>query len=159
MEFGGRYYFSAPRTAVWAALNDTARLSAAIPGCRRLDWTGRNTLELELQVSLGLINPTFTGDLVLTDIVPAERYTLTGHGRGVLGMAQGSARIVLADAGEGTEMVFTATGGADNAIMKLGKALIGRSAQKVIDGFFASFGETFGASVTPLPPAEPERGR
>jgi uncharacterized protein len=151
VEFGGRYHFSASRTVVWAALNDTEKLKAAIPGCRRLDWTGRDTLELEIEVHLGLIRPVFTGELRLADIVPAERYTLSGRGRGMLGMAEGAARIVLADAGEGTEMVFTAVGGADNAVMKLGKALIGKSAQRVIDHFFETFGATFGAAVTPIP--------
>jgi uncharacterized protein len=153
MQFGGRYFFSAPRTAVWAALNDTEKLKAAIPGCRRLVWTGRDRLELELEAHLGLIKPVFTGDLVLSDIVPAERYTLSGRGRGgMLGMAHGSAQIVLSDAGDGTEMGFTAIGGGDNAIMTLGKSLIGKSAQKIIDHFFEGFGETFGATVTPLPP-------
>jgi uncharacterized protein len=152
MEFGGRYLFSAPRTVVWEALNDTEKLKAAIPGCRRLDWTGRETLELELEVRLGLIKPVFTADLKLSGIVPAERYTLSGHGRGVLGMAEGAAKIVLADAGEETEMTFTAVGGADNALMKLGKALIGKSAQRVIDHFFETFGGTFGAKVTPIAP-------
>ena len=51
MEFGGRYLFDAPRSAVWDALNDTSKLAAAIPGCRRLEWTGPDTLELELQVN------------------------------------------------------------------------------------------------------------
>ena len=151
MQFGGRYRFSAPRAAVWAALNDTDKLRAAIPGCKRLDWTGPNELEMELKVSLGLLSPTSTGDLHLRDIVPAETYTLSGRGRGgMLGMAEGAARIVLSDDGEETELTFTATGGADNAIMKLGKALLGKSAQRVIDHFFERFGDTFGAAVTPL---------
>ncbi|HHY49292.1 MAG TPA: carbon monoxide dehydrogenase subunit G [Alphaproteobacteria bacterium] len=152
MEFGGRYHFSAPRAAVWAALNDTGKLKASIPGCRRLDWTGEGTLELELQVNLGIVSPTFTGDLHLTDVVPAETYTLSGRGRGLLGRAEGAARIHLSDSAQGTELRFTAVGGADNGIMKLGKTLVGRSAQRVIDHFFSRFGETFGATVTPLPP-------
>ena len=78
MEFGGRYLFSAPRDRVWAALNDTAVLKAAIPGCSRLDWTGTSTLECEIKVNLGVMQPTFTGDLELRDVVPAERYTLAG---------------------------------------------------------------------------------
>lgn len=151
MQFAGRYRFAAPRAQVWAALNDVDKLKEAIPGCRRLEWKGPNELELELKVSLGLVSPTFTGDLRLRDIVPAERYTLSGRGRGgLLGMAEGAALIVLADDGEDTELSFTATGGADNAIMKLGKALLGKSAQRVIDHFFAGFGDTFGAAVTPL---------
>lgn len=153
MQFSGRYLFSAPRDVVWSALNDTEKLKAAIPGCRRLDWSGPDALELELRVSLGVVSPTFSGDLRLSHIVPAERYTLSGRGRGgVLGMAQGAAEIVLGDAEGGTVLSFSATGGADNAIMKLGKALLGKSAQRVIDHFFERFGDTFGASVTPLPP-------
>ncbi len=152
MEFGGRYLFSAPRVAVWAALNDAEMLKAAIPGCRRIDWTGETTLDLEIQVNLGVMKPVFGGDLELRDIVPAERYTLAGKGRGgMLGMAEGAADIVLADAEGGTELVFTARGGADGGIMKLGKALIGSSAQKVIDGFFNRFGAAMGVTVTPLP--------
>jgi len=34
--------------------------------------------------------------------------------------------------------------------MKLGKTLIGNSAQKVIDGFFERFGEAMGVEVTPI---------
>ncbi len=151
MEFGGRYHFSAPRTAVWAALNDTDKLAAAIPGCKRLEWTGRDTLELELQVSLGIAKPTFAADLRLSEVSEAETYTLSGRGRGLLGRAEGAAKITLTDSGAGTELRFLATGGADNRIMSLGQALIGKSAQHVIDHFFTEFGGTFGVTVTPLP--------
>lgn len=151
MEFGGRYLFSAPRTAVWAALNDADKLKAAIPGCRRLDWTGTAELECEIQVNFGLIQPVFTGDLELRDVRPAERYTLAGRGRGgLLGKAEAAADISLADHPEGTELTFVANGGADGGIMKLGKAIVGSSAQKVIDGFFERFGEAMGTEVTPL---------
>ena len=34
--------------------------------------------------------------------------------------------------------------------MKLGKSLIGKSAQKVIDGFFTRFGEAMGVEIKPL---------
>lgn len=151
MEFGGNYLFSAPRERVWAALNDAGTLKAAIPGCSRIEWTGEASLEVEITVNFGLIKPTFTGDLSLTNVVPAESYTLGGKGRGgMLGMAQGAADITIHDAPGGTNLKFTASGGADGGIMKLGKALIGSSAQKVIDGFFERFGEAMGVEVTPI---------
>ena len=160
MEFGGNYLFSAPRQQVWVALNDTTMLQAAIPGCRRIDWTSDHELELELQVNLGLMQPVFTGDLTLSDIVPAERYTLAGRGRGgVLGLAQGAAHITLADATGGTALHFRALGGADGGIVKLGRALLGNSAQKVIDGFFERFAAAMGVEVVPIDeaPAVPSR--
>jgi carbon monoxide dehydrogenase subunit G len=156
MDFGGRYRIAAPRSAVWAALNDTVVLKAAIPGCHHIDWAGETALDLEIKVNLGVVHPVFKGDLTLSDIVPAERYTLSGKGRGgLLGLAEGSADIVLSDLDEETLLVFTAKGGASGQIMRLGKAIIGNSAQKVIDGFFERFGEAMGAGVVPLPGEQP----
>jgi carbon monoxide dehydrogenase subunit G len=151
MEFGGRYLFSAPRDTVWAALNDADVLKVAIPGCSRLEWVGPASLECEVKVNLGLMQPTFTGDLELSDVIPATRYTLTGRGRGgLLGKAEAAADVSLTDVDGGTELLFVAHGGADGGIMKLGKAVIGNSAQKIIDGFFERIGEAMGTSVTPL---------
>lgn len=151
MQFGGSYLVSAPRQEVWQALNDTQILKATIPGCRSIDWTGETTLELEIQVNLGIMQPVFSGDLELRDVVPAERYTLAGRGRGgLLGKAEAAADIVLSDQGTQTRLVFTANGGADGSIMKLGKSLIGNSAQKLIDGFFERFGQAMGVEVTPI---------
>lgn len=153
MEFGGRYRVAAPRQQVWAALNDTVVLKAAIPGCHSIDWASETALDLAIKVNLGVVHPVFRGGLILSNIVPAQRYTLTGKGKGgLLGLAEGSADIVLSDLGDETELLFTATGGASGQIMRLGKAIIGNSAQRVIDGFFEHFGAAMGAEVTPLPP-------
>ena len=152
MDFGGRYLFGAKRADVWAALNDTRVLKAVIPGCERIDWTAPDSLDLSIRVNFGIVQPVFSGDLTLSNIHPAERYTLSGRGRGgMLGLAQGAADISLSDAEGGTLLSFTADGKADGGIMRLGRALIGKSAQRVIDGFFESIGREMGANVTALP--------
>jgi hypothetical protein len=152
MDFGGRYLFGADRAAVWAALNDTAVLEAVIPGCERIEWTGPQTLELRVRADLGVLHPVFTGELLLSNVHPAERYTLGGRGKGgLLGLARAAAEISLADADGGTILGFEASGSADGGIMRLGRALVGNSAQKLIDGFFASIGAEMGAVVTALP--------
>jgi hypothetical protein len=154
MDFGGRYIIAAPRMSVWAALNDADMLKAAIPGCHAIAWSGETTLDLEIMVNLGVVKPVFKGELALSNIIPAERYTLSGRGKGgFLGLAEGAADIVLSDQGRETLLVFTAQGGASGQIMKLGKAMIGNSAQRIIDGFFERLGTAMGAGVTPLPPA------
>jgi carbon monoxide dehydrogenase subunit G len=59
----------------------------------------------------------------------------------------------LADAPDGgTVLGFVADGHADGGIMRLGRALIGNSAQQIIDGFFAAIGDRMGTIVTTLPP-------
>src|SRR5690606_14178409 len=98
MDFGGRYILAAPRVAVWAALNDTEMLKAAIPGCHRIAWSGPTKLDLEIKVNFGVVQPVFKGELELSNIVPADHYTLSGRGKGgLLGMAEGAADIGLTD--------------------------------------------------------------
>lgn len=148
MNFGGRYVFAADRHAVWAALNDIRVLRAVIPGCEEIRWTSAETLDLKIKVNLGVVHPVFSGELILSNVLPAEHYTLSGRGRGPLGLAQGAADIQLADAADGTLLSFSADGKADGGVMRIGKTLIGRSAQKVIDGFFEAIGREMGTTVT-----------
>ena len=151
MDFGGRYRVSSPRQEVWHALNNTEVLKACIPGAQRLDWVGEGALELEIKVNLGLVKPVFKGDLLLSGVVPAERYTLSGKGKGgVLGLAQGSADIVL-DRRRRRTPSSTSPPAVQRrrGIMQFGSALIGDRAQKIIDGFFERFGEAMGAEGHP----------
>lgn len=153
MDFGGRYRIGAGRMAVWNALNDPEMLKAAIPGCSHIGWSGPATLDLAISVNLGVVKPVFKGELLLSDVSPAERYTLSGRGKGgLLGLAEGSADITLADDGDATLLAFAAKGGASGQIMKLGKALVGNSAQKIIDGFFERFAAAMGVEISALGP-------
>lgn len=151
MEFGGRYRFAADRQAVWRALNDADLLRAVIPGCQRMEWTSPATLDMRVRVDFGLLHPVFSGELALRNVHPAERYTLEGRGKGMLGLAHAAADIALSDdpAG-GTLLSFSAAGHADGGIMRLGRALVGHSAQGIIDGFFESIGAQMGTTVTVL---------
>lgn len=151
MDFGGRYRIAASRDAVWSALNNPEVLKAAIPGCSHIAWSGPDTLDLAITVNLGMVKPTFKGELTLSKVVPAQSYTLSGRGKGgLMGMAEGAANITLADDGEATLLAFTAEGGASGQVMKLGKAIVGTSAQRIIDGFFERFATSMGAEIDPL---------
>lgn len=157
MQFQGRYLFLAGRARVWAALNDTAVLAQAIPGCQSLDWSSETTLDLVLKVDLGIAHPTFSGELSLTDVDPAVEYVLHGKGKGgILGLAEGAARISLQDHERGTLMHMQAEGKASSALMSLGASLIGSAAQKVIDRFFERFAEAMDAQIEVL---DPETGQ
>lgn len=149
MEFDGKYVIHAPRNDVWRALNDPETLKTAIPGCQAIHWISDTELEAEIAVNLGVVKPVFKGDLTLSDVIPAQQYTLTGRGRGgLLGRASGTAKISLADHPDGTSLIFTAEGGASGQIMRLGRAIVGSSAQKIIDRFFERFAKKMGVDIT-----------
>ncbi|MCZ4271748.1 CoxG family protein [Maritalea porphyrae] len=151
MKFVGHYIISAPREAVWNALNDTKTLKACIPGCHHIEWVDDKSLEATIKVNLGVAKPKFVGDLSLSNVDPARSYTLSGQGRGgLLGLAKGFADIELDDHGEGSTLKFTAYGEVSGSIEKIGSKLVSGTAQKVIDRFFEHFAEQFGATATPI---------
>lgn len=151
MDFGGRYRVKASRQAVWEALNSPEMLKAAIPGCSLIAWSGSDTLDLEITVNLGVVKPVFRGGLTLSNVEVARSYTLTGKGKGgLMGMAEGAADVTLSDDGDATILAFAAQGGASGQIMRLGKAIVGNSAQKIIDGFFERFAAAMGVEITAL---------
>ncbi len=184
LDFSGSYLLLAKRQAVWQALNDTRVLQKVIPGCEYIEWTGANTLDLGIKVNLGLMSPVFGGELVLLEVDPAVSYVLDGRGHGkMLGLAHGAARIALSDcdlgsvisspqseenpmelppawpgSGVGTLLQFEAEGGASGKIMALGKKLVGKSAQRIIDGFFVRFAGAMSTEIIPFmpPPSKTE---
>lgn len=173
MEFSGTYLIFADRNAVWRALNDVEALKQAIPRCEKISWSSENTLDLTIKVNLGIIKPKFSGELELSNIVEAQKYTLEGRGHGgLLGLARGSADIELQDeeitsfdildlkereqktdlaqGDMGTILSFVAQGGASDKIMALGKSIIGKSAQGIIDRFMGRFCDALGAPMLPI---------
>lgn len=154
VQFAGRYAFTAPRIRVWEALNDVGVLKSCIRGCERIEWVTDSELEASMKATVGPMELKIEGTLWLSDIIVAQRYTLSGRGRaGWMGEAWGSADVTLIDHPGGTELAFVAEGEVDNAIARLGAALVGSSAQGVIDRFFARFAAAIDASSTPLGPA------
>ncbi len=173
MEFSGTYLIFSDRAAVWGALNDVEVLKKAIPRCETISWSSENTLDLTIKVNFGIIKPKFSGELELSNIVEAQNYTLAGRGQGgLLGLARGSADIqlqdeeitkfdildlserekktVLVQGDMGTILSFVAHGGASDKIMALGKNLIGKSAQGIIDRFMGRFCDALGAPMLPI---------
>lgn len=151
LEFGGTYIVSADRETVWQALNNVDVLAETIPGCRRIVWRNDRFLDLEVEVNLGVMHPKFAGELELSDVDSARSYTLFGRARGkFLGKAQGTAKVSLSDARGDTILSFSAVGGASERLLALGRPLIGKSVQRVIDHFFQRFADAIGVEIKPV---------
>jgi len=179
MEFSGNYLIFTDRERVWQALNDVEVLKAAIPGCDSIVWNSPAKLDLILRVNLGIIKPKFAGELELSSVREAKSYILAGRGQGgLLGLARGQAKVELSDhillgkdferdflplssmedlnhlsirSEFATILSFSASGAASEKLMALGRKLVGKSAQKVIDRFMERFSGAIDAPVAPLP--------
>ena len=84
MEMISEQLIEASRESVWLALNDTAILQQAMPGCESFEETGENTFEARLVTKIGPVKARFKFDVSLSDLDPPRGYTISGAGQGVL---------------------------------------------------------------------------
>ena len=160
MKLTGERLIAAPRADVWAALNDAEVLKASIPGCTEMAKTAEDAFEATVTQKVGPVKATFKGSVTLSDIVEAERYTITGEGKGgAAGFAKGGANITLEDAdppegatGPATLLRYEADAKVGGKLAQLGSRLIDGYARKTADEFFDRFAETISG---PAPAADP----
>jgi carbon monoxide dehydrogenase subunit G len=157
MEMTGERRIPAPRQAVWAALNDTEALRAAIPGCEALERTGENELSARVAVKLGPMAAKFTGKVQLSNIKPPESYTIGGEGSGgAMGFAKGGADVVLTEAGPNeTILRYEVKAQVGGKIAQLGARLIDQTAKQMADQFFDRFAANLAAAQAPAAEAAP----
>jgi carbon monoxide dehydrogenase subunit G len=174
MDMNGEYRIPAPRQRVWEALNDPETLGRCIPGCESIEKTGDNAMSAVVQAKVGPVSARFTGAVTLEDIDPPNGYTIRGEGKGgVAGFAKGTAKVALADDGDGTLLTYNVDAQVGGKLAQVGARLVAGAVKKMADEFFGTFTEIVGAQpaaqgqqqsqqqsqgqVTTAVPAEPSR--
>lgn len=141
MDLVGEERISAPRQAVWDALNDIETLKSCIPGCEDLEQISDTEIRAALKVSLGVIKVRFHGMLELSNMNPPASYTISGRGEGsIAGFAHGDTDVTLTEDGQDTILSYVIRGDAGGKIAQLGSKLLGSVARKIADRFFANIG-------------------
>src|SRR3982751_402707 len=136
MEISGSYTFNAPPDRVWALLMDPAVLASCIPGCDRFEPDGDNRYTITMTVGLAAITGTYTGTVVLTDLVPQTSYGLVVEGQGRPGFVKGTSAIGLRGEGATTVVEVSAPVQTGGPIARLGQRLVGGVAKMMMDRFF-----------------------
>jgi carbon monoxide dehydrogenase subunit G len=152
MDMNGEYRIPAPRQRVWEALNDTETLGRCIPGCESITKTGDNTMSAVVHAKVGPVSAKFTGDVTLEDIDPPNGYTIRGEGKGgVAGFAKGTAKVALADDGDGTLLTYNVDAQVGGKLAQVGARLVAGTVKKMADEFFGTFTEIVGAQAVAAP--------
>lgn len=156
MEMTDSRHLAADRAAVWAALNDPVVLQACIPGCETLTGSVDDGFSAVVKQKVGPVKATFKGAVSMSDVVPGERYTITGEGKGgVAGFAKGGANVRLSDAPDGgTTLDYAVTAKVGGKLAQLGSRMVDSFARKMADSFFAQFQ----AHVEGTEPLHPDQG-
>jgi carbon monoxide dehydrogenase subunit G len=127
----------------WRALNDPEILKASIPGCERFEpdvEAGPNVWAMGVKVKIGPVSARFTGRITLTDVRPAEGYTLLFEAQGgVAGFGKGQAVVELAPLEAGCELRYAVKSTIGGKLAQIGQRLIDAAAKSLAEDFFKRF--------------------
>ena len=142
MDMSGEYVISAPREAVWEALNDPEILKQCIPGCESVHKTSDTEFEAKVTAKVGPVRAKFSGKVFLSDINPPNGYTISGEGSGgAAGFAKGGAKVSLSDDPEGTKLSYSVDATVGGKLAQIGSRLIDSTAKKMANDFFSTFAD------------------
>ena len=169
MNLTGQQTLPVTQAKAWAALNDTAMLQAAVPGCEAITPTGENAFDVLMAVSIGPVKAKFKGKLQLADLEPPNRYRLSFEGSGgAAGHGKGQAQVCLhALSPHETELRYEVTASVGGKLAQIGSRLVDAAAQKLAEDFFQRFGAalrerhppaTVAVAPAPEPAATPAPG-
>jgi uncharacterized protein len=140
MEMHGELRIPAPRTEVWAKLNDPETLKNCIPGCETIEKVSDTEFTAKVTARVGPVKASFSGKVSLIDLDPPSSYTITGEGTGgVAGFAKGSAKVALDDAGAETVLRYGVQAQVGGKLAQIGSRLIDATSRKMADEFFSRF--------------------
>lgn len=143
MELKEEITIPAPRSEVYAALNDTEVLQECIPGCEELTRVGDNELEAKVVLKVGPVKARFSGKVTLDPTGAPETFSLQGEGNGgAAGFAKGGATVTLTEVEDGTLLAYDAKADIGGKLAQLGSRLVQSTAKKLAAKFFVKFAET-----------------
>ena len=161
MELSNQQALPVAQPLAWAALNDTAVLQAAIPGCESMTATGPDQYELVVLAAVGPVKARFKGKLQLSEIHPPTSYTLHFEGQGgAAGHGKGQATVRLESTGpHATLLHYTAQASVGGKIAQIGSRIVDMAAQKMAADFFGRFNQALidkhGLPAVAPPPPPP----
>jgi carbon monoxide dehydrogenase subunit G len=122
------------------ALNDPAVLTACIPGCEAVEQVGPLEKTARMMVKVGPVRAKFSGRIVMSDVIEAERCAMTFEGSGgAAGMARGRSQVELSDEGENTRLHYTVQASVAGKLGLVGGRMIDGAAKQMADQFFNAF--------------------
>ncbi|GHE05769.1 carbon monoxide dehydrogenase [Defluviimonas sp. 20V17] len=137
MDLQNTQVIAAPRSEVWAAINDPDVLKRCIPGCEEIERVSDTELDAKITLKIGPVKASFKGKVTYEDVREPESLTLAGEGSGgVAGSAKGSADVTLKEVPEGTELSYEVRVNISGKIAQLGSRLINSTAKKLTGQFF-----------------------
>src|SRR5688572_13138011 len=126
MELKGRHTVNATPATLWTMLMDTDNLSKIVPGVSRFEKTGDNSYKSVLEIKMGPVSGSFTGNLEMENIDEEKGFTLKVQQNSSIGNADAAIKIELkpGSANE-TEVAFDGVVRVTGLLASMGQRILG----------------------------------
>lgn len=139
MQLSGKHVVDAIPSKVWQLLMDTDTLSRIVPGISRLEKTGDNQFKSVLDIKLGPVQGSFTGNLALDEIQQEKAFTLKVQQNSRIGNANAIIQISLQPLSTmQTELGFSGDVKLSGMLAGMGQRLIGGVSNTLTKQFFSN---------------------
>jgi uncharacterized protein len=139
MQLAGKHIVNTGSSKVWDMLMDTDTLARVVPGVSRLEKTGDNTYKSILDIKLGPVSSSFTGDLQMEEITAPKGFTLKVQQNSKIGNANAAIKIGLLNIEENkTEVSFDGDVKLSGLLASMGQRVIGGVANTLSKQFFSN---------------------
>lgn len=120
-------------------LMDTDTLARIVPGISRLEKTGDNSFKSFLEIKIGPVSSSFTGDLQLEDIIEQKGFTIKVQQKSKIGNADAAIKINLTAVNDSqTEVAFDGDAKLSGMLAGMGQRLIGGVSNTLTKQFFSN---------------------
>ena len=148
MQLSGTHVLNAIPSKVWGMLMDTDTLSRIVPGISRLEKTGDNKFKSILDIRLGPVQSSFTGNLQMEEIQEEKGFTLKVQQNSKIGNANADIQISLLPVNKlQTELAFTGDVKLSGMLAGMGQRLIGGVSNTLTKQFFLNLDKELGKVV------------
>ena len=139
MELKGRHTVNATPATLWNMLMDTDTLSKIVPGISKLEKTGDNAYKSILELKIGPVGGSFTGNLQMENIEEQKGFTLKIQQNSSIGNANATMKIELIPVNPNeTEVAFDGDVKVSGLLASMGQRILGSAANMLTKQFFAN---------------------
>jgi carbon monoxide dehydrogenase subunit G len=138
LTYQGQEQIEAAPDAVWAFLNDPARLGACMPDVHEVIVHDAQSFDAIVKVALGLVRSKFRFKVELAPDEAARRIRITASGGGLGSVVDLTAGATVVAAGTGTVLDWDGEAVMRGPIAAVGGAAIDGQAKKLVEQTFAN---------------------
>lgn len=139
MQLAGKHIVNAAPSKVWKMLMDTETLAKVVPGISRLEKTSDNTFKSIIEIKLGPVNGSFTGNLEIENVNGEKGFTLKVLQNSKIGNANAAIKIDLLPVDDKqTEVAFDGDVKVSGMIAGMGQRVMGGVANTLAKQFFVN---------------------